>query len=231
MHAQYKMRGERIIEITGNHEIIKITKDSLSYPNLLKEINGKPKELYVLGNLELLRRKCMAIVGCRECSSYGAEVSQKLAYNLAKQNIVIVSGLAKGIDTYAHQGALEGKGKTIAVVAHGLDMIYPKENRELAKQIILNDGAIISEFPIGTKTAKENFPMRNRIISGISTGTIVVEAKEKSGSLITANFALEQGRELYAVPGNIISENSRGTNELIKNGAEPIISYESFYKI
>ncbi len=176
----------------------------------------------------MLRRKCISIVGCRDCTKYGAEITKKLSYNLAKQNIVIVSGLARGIDTMAHIGALKACGKTIAIVAHGLDMIYPDSNRELAKQIISSGGAIISEFPIGTKALKENFPMRNRIISGISKGTIIVEAKEKSGSLITANFALEQGRELYAVPGSIFSDNSRGTNELIKNGAEVILDCDNF---
>lgn len=141
---------------------------------------------------------------------------------MAKQNIVIVSGLAKGIDTYAHIGTLQANGKTVAVVAHGLDRIYPEENRQLAKKIISSGGAIISEYPIGTKPEKKNFPMRNRIISGISRATIIVEAKAESGSLITANFALEQGKSLYAVPGNISSINSKGTNELIKNGAEVI---------
>ncbi len=202
----------------------------LDYPSLLKEIKGKPNELYIIGNIELLRRKCMAIVGCRDCSKYGQKVSKMLAYNIAKQNMVVVSGLAKGIDTYAHMGALQANGKTIAVVAHGLDMIYPAENRNLAKQIILKGGAIISEYPIGTKLLKENFPMRNRIISGLSVGTIVVEAKEKSGSLITANFALEQGRELYAVPGDIFSSCSEGTNELIRNGAEALNDISYFTK-
>lgn len=202
----------------------------MAYPNLLKEIKCNPKELYIIGNVELLRRKCMAIVGCRNCSKYGEEVSKKLACNIAKQNIVVVSGLAKGIDTYAHVGTLQANGKTIAVVAHGLDMIYPEENQNLAKEIILKGGAIISEYPIGTKPLKENFPMRNRIISGLSIGTIVVEAREKSGSLITANFALEQGRNLYAVPGSIFSSNSEGTNELIKNGAESVNDIISFTK-
>ena len=139
---------------------------------------------------------------------------------MAKENIIIVSGLAKGIDSYAHIGALKAKGKTVAVVAHGLDTIYPKENYELARQIVLNGGCIVSEYPIGTRVQAKNFPERNRIISGLSEGTIVVEAKERSGALITANFALEQGRTVYAVPGSIFSENSKGTNKLIKQGAE-----------
>lgn len=190
---------------------------------MLTEIKSKPKQLYVLGNIDLLKRKSVSIVGARNCTEYGAKTAKKLAYNLSKQNIIIVSGLAKGIDTHAHIGALEAQGKTIAVVANGLDMIYPKENRNLAKKILYTGGAIISEYEIGTKPLKENFPARNRIISGISVATIVVEAEEKSGSLITANFALEQGRSIYAVPGNIYSKYSKGSNELIKNGAGIIL--------
>ena len=195
---------------------------------MLSQIKGKPKQIYILGNTEILNRKSVAIVGCRDYSNYGKEVAEKLAYNLSKQNIIIVSGLAKGIDTFAHLGAIKAKGKTIAVVAHGLDMIYPKENIDLAKQIIKTGGAIISEYPIGTKPERENFPKRNRIISGISEATIVVEAREKSGSLITANFALEQGRNLYAVPGDVFSINSKGTNKLISNGAEVITDIDKF---
>ncbi len=192
----------------------------MQFPYLLSQIKDSPKSLYVLGNEELLRRKIIAIVGSRECTSYGKNVAEKLAYNLAKQDIVIVSGLAKGIDLYSHIGALKAKGKTIAVMAHGLDMIYPSENRKIAKEIIQSGGAIISEYPIGVKPKPEQFVKRNRIISGLSQGVIVVEAKEKSGALITANFALEQGRSLYAVPGSIFSENSKGTNKLISSGAE-----------
>ncbi len=137
--------------------------------------------------------------------------------------------LQSGIDTYAHLGTLEAKGRTIAVLANGLDMIYPNENRELAKKIIKMGGTLVSEYLTGEKPKKQNFPARNRIISGLSESTIVVEAKKNSGSLITANFALEQGRNLYAVPGNIYSKNSQGTNELIKQGAE-VINYIDFLK-
>lgn len=189
---------------------------------MLSQIKDSPQSLYVLGNTELLRRKIIAIVGSRECTSYGKKVAEKLAYKLAKQDIVIVSGLAKGIDVYSHIGALKAKGKTIAVLAHGLDMIYPKENREIAKEIILSGGAIISEYPIGVKPKPEQFVKRNRIISGLSQGVIIVEAKERSGALTTANFALEQGRNLYAVPGSIFSKNSKGTNKLINKGAEMV---------
>ena len=164
-------------------------------------------------------------MGCREASEYGKKATQYFSYNLAKQNINIISGLAKGIDSFAHIGALQAKGITIAVIGNGLDIFYPKENEKLAKQIIDSGGAIISEYPNGTEPKKEHFPARNRIISGLSNGILVVEAKEKSGSLITADFAMEQGREVFAVPGNINSLNSVGTNNLIKDGAIPVCNF------
>ena len=207
-------------------QIEKIKINDLGYPFLLSQIYNPPKELFVLGNKEILREKSIAIVGCRNCTSYGVKVAKELAYNLSRRNIITVSGLAKGIDTYCHIGTIEGKGRTIAVVAHGLDMIYPKENRDLAKKIIECGGAIVSEYEVGTKPLKEHFPARNRIISGLAEKTVIVEAGEKSGALITANFALEQGRDVYAVPGNIFSEKSAGTNKLIKQGANLISSCE-----
>ena len=218
------MKGECNIE-KSKYNIQEIKENDIDYPYLLSEIKDRPKKLYVIGNKEILKRKSIAIVGCRECSNYGKEISEKIAYNLAKKNIIVVSGLARGVDTYAHIGTLKAKGKTIAVVAHGLDMIYPKENYNLAKSILYHGGTIVSEQPVGVKPIPENFPKRNRIISGLSVSTIVVEAKEKSGSLITANFALEQGRNLYAVPGSIFWENSIGTNKLIQSGAEVITNY------
>ncbi len=207
-------------------QIEKIKINDLGYPFLLSQIYNPPKELFVLGNKEILREKSIAIVGCRNCTSYGVKVTKELAYNLSRRNIITVSGLAKGIDTYCHIGTIKGKGRTIAVVAHGLDMIYPKENRDLAKKIIECGGAIVSEYEVGTKPLKEHFPARNRIISGLAEKTVIVEAGEKSGALITANFALEQGRDVYAVPGNIFSEKSAGTNKLIKQGANLISSCE-----
>lgn len=175
-----------------------------------------------MGNKEILNRNSIAIVGSRDCTKYGVKIAEKLAYNLAKQNIIIVSGLARGIDTHSHIGCLKAGGKTIAVVAHGLDMIYPKENRNLAIKILQTGGAIVSEYPVGEKPLPYHFPQRNRIISGMSQGIVIVEAKEKSGALITANLSLEYGRRVFAVPGNIFSENSQGTNKLIKLGAEVI---------
>ena len=207
----------------NNIKIINI--NEREYPQALKEIYDPPISLYVKGNIEKLNNKNIGIVGCRECTTYGKKSAEYFAYNLSKQNINIVSGLAKGIDSYAHLGSLN-TGNTIAVLGNGLDIIYPKENLELANEIIKIGGTIISEYPCGTKPDKMKFPARNRIISGISSGIIVIEAKEKSGTLITVDFALEQGRDVFVVPGNINSINSVGTNDLIKQGARLVTTYE-----
>lgn len=207
----------------NNIKIINI--NEREYPQALKEIYDPPISLYVKGNIEKLNNKNIGIVGCRECTTYGKKSAEYFSYNLSKQNINIVSGLAKGIDSYAHLGSLN-TGNTIAVLGNGLDMIYPKENLELANEIVKRGGTIISEYPCGTKPDKMKFPARNRIISGISSGIIVIEAKEKSGTLITVDFALEQGREVFVVPGNINSINSVGTNDLIKQGARLVTTYE-----
>ena len=206
----------------NNIKIINICEKN--YPQLLKEIYDPPVSLYVKGNIEILNSKNIGIVGCRECTEYGKKAAKYFAYNLAKQNINIVSGLARGVDSYAHLGSLS-TGRTVAVLGNGLDMIYPKENIELENAIIRRGGAIISEYPCGTNPDKMNFPARNRIISGMSNGIIVIEAKEKSGTLITVDFALEQGREVFVVPGNINSINSVGTNDLIKQGAKLVTTY------
>ena len=206
-------------------QIQEINLGEINYPYLLSQIYSPPKKLYVIGNAEILREKSIAIVGCREASKYGKNIAKDLAYNLGKNNIITVSGLARGIDTFGHIGSIEAKARTIAVVAHGLDMIYPKENRNLAINILKSGGAIVSEYNIGEKPLKRNFVARNRIISGLSKSLVVIEAKKKSGSLITANFALNEGRDVYAVPGNINNINSEGTNELIKNGANLLTSY------
>lgn len=221
----------------NNIDIININESN--YPQNLKQIYDAPISLYIKGNKDILNNENIGIVGCRECTDYGKKASKYFAYNLSKQNINIVSGLAKGVDSYAHLGSLstyyENKncgqkndccGKTIAVVGNGLDTIYPKENKEIANKIIESGGAIISEYPCGTKPDKMNFPARNRIISGISSGIIVVEAKEKSGTLITVDFALEQGRDVFVVPGNINSINSVGTNDLIKQGARIVTTFK-----
>ena len=211
----------------NNIRIINICEKN--YPQVLKEIYDRPISLYIKGNTNILNNKSIAIVGCRDCTNYGRSAAKYFAYNLTKKNINIVSGLAKGVDSYAHIGSLS-TGNTIAVLGNGLDTIYPKENTELAKEIIKNGGTIISEYPCGTKPNKMNFPARNRIISGMCDGIIVIEAKEKSGTLITVDFALEQGRDVFVIPGNINSVNSVGTNELIKQGAKLVTTYEEILK-
>lgn len=225
-------------------DIISITEEK--YPEILKEIYDPPISLYIKGNTEILNSNSIAIVGCRDTTEYGKKAAKYFSYNLSKKGVNIVSGLARGIDSYAHIGNVcaqdekrkeEDKlkisiqqdniqyGKTIAVVGNGLDIVYPKENKYLFDKIIETGGAIISEYPLGTKPDKMNFPARNRIVSGISKGIIVIEAKEKSGTLITVDFALEQGRDVYVVPGNINSINSVGTNDLIKQGARLVTNY------
>ncbi len=194
--------------------------DSPGYPELLKEIHSAPQIIYVTGKV-IPDMLAVAVVGARKCSDYGARAAEKISSDLVRQNICVVSGLAQGIDTHAHRGALEAHGKTIAVLGSGLkeDLIFPKSNKELAEKIIENGGALISEYSFETPSTPERFPQRNRIISGISKGTVVIEAAPKSGSLITAKLALDQNREVCAVPGSIFSETSQGTNELIKLGA------------
>jgi len=208
-----------------NHiDIISIQDEE--YPKLLKEIYDPPICLYIRGNKQILNNESIAIIGCREASNYGLKVANEFAYNISKQNINVISGLARGIDSEAHLGAVRANQKTIAVLGNGLDTIYPKENIKLVQNILNSGGAIISEYPLGTKPKKENFPARNRIISGMSKGLLVVEAKEKSGTLITVDFALEQGRDVFVIPGNINSINSFGTNDLIKQGAKLVTSWE-----
>lgn len=205
-----------------------ITIGDEAYPESLKHIYGKPQTLYVLGNEKLLNAHSIAIIGCRKASSYGLKNAYKFGYELAKKGICVISGLARGIDTYAHKGALAAKGTTIAVLGCGLDVVYPPENMDLYKQIVMSGGAIITEYPLGSRPEKHHFPARNRIISGLSDGVLVVEAKKRSGTLITVEHALDQGKNVYAIPGNITSENSYGTNELIKEGAIPITKIEDF---
>lgn len=208
----------------NNIEIISI--EDKEYPQLLKEIYDPPICLYVKGNKQILNKRALAIIGCREASNYGLKVAQEFAFNISKQNINIVSGLARGIDSASHLGAVNANQKTVAVLGNGLDIIYPKENIKLAQSILDSSGAIISEYPLGTEPKKENFPARNRIISGMSKGVLVVEAKEKSGTLITVDFALEQGKDVFVVPGNINSINSVGTNDLIKQGAKLVTNWK-----
>lgn len=207
-------------------EEIKI--ESKDYPEQLKQIYDAPIKLYVLGNKEILKHKGIAIVGARNASEYGRKVALQFSKKLSENGINIISGLALGIDTCAHLGTLQNtsKGKTIAVLGGGINKIYPKQNIELARNIIKSGGCIISEYPAESNPEKINFPQRNRIISGLSCGVLVVEASKKSGALITTDLALEQGREVFAIPGNILSLTSVGTNNLIKQGAKLVSSYE-----
>jgi DNA processing protein len=189
------------------------------YPERLKEIYEHPIILYVKGTLEPSDAISIAIVGTRKPTVYGRQVTEELAANLAGCGLTICSGLARGVDTLAHQTALKNNGRTLAVLGSGINVVYPSENRELAKRIVEN-GALISEYPINSGPKAENFPRRNRIISGLTLGTLVTEAGNSSGASITAEFALEQNREVFAVPGSILSAQSRGTNKLIQQGAK-----------
>ena len=217
---------DKHIEFMIKHGVDIISIEDQEYPQALKNIYDPPISLYIRGNKTILNKLSISVIGCRECTQYGKNVAYELAYNIAKENINIVSGLARGIDATAHKSAIMAKGKTIAVLGNGLDTIYPSENISLANEILKSGGAIISEYPLGEKPQKQNFPERNRIVSGLSKGLIVVEAKEKSGTLITVDFALEQGRDVFVVPGNINSLNSIGTNDLIKQGAKLITNYK-----
>ena len=213
-------------EWSMKYKVINVEMNSLYYPEKLKNISSPPKQLFCLGNLKLLNNKSIAIIGSRNYSYYGEKVAKDFAYHLAKKGICIVSGFARGIDSFAHQACLEAKGETIAVLGSGLDRIYPSENRKLYEDILKNNGLIISEFALGTPPNKQNFPARNRIICGLSDGVLVVEARKNSGTNITVDFALDQGKNVYVVPGNIYSNTSDGTNFLMKEGAIPVTSYE-----
>jgi len=212
-----------IEEIYKNHMDV-VTLTSSNYPELLKNICDPPVCLYVKGKLRA-DELSVAVVGSRRASGYGITVAKKISGELALCNICIVSGMARGIDTAAHMGALSVKGRTIAVLGCGLDRVYPPENKKMMEQII-EYGAVISEYPPGAEPAPHHFPVRNRIVSGMSVGVLVVEAGERSGSLITAQLALEQGRDVYALPGNVISVNSKGTNKLIQDGAKLVTSVQ-----
>ncbi len=199
-------------------------KDS-HYPSLLKEIFHPPYILYYRGHLDIFQLPSIAIVGARKCTSYGSQIAQKLAQELVQSGVIVVSGMALGIDSFAHFGALEKQGKTIAVLGNGLDdtSIAPRTNFNLSRQII-EKGALLSEYPLETSASPLTFPARNRIIAGLTQGTIVIEAGIKSGALITAKMALEYNREVFAIPGSIFSPQSLGTNNLIRQGAKLVTS-------
>ncbi len=203
-----------------------LTWETADYPNYLREIPNPPPLLYLQGDLLEQDRWAVAVVGTRRLTSYGRQVTRDLVAGLVQNNITVVSGLARGIDAIAHKTAVELGGRTLAVLGSGLDAIYPADNRALAQEITQGHGAIISEYGLGIQPEAKNFPPRNRIISGLSLGVIIVEAGERSGALITTNFALEQNRDVFAVPGNINSPASQGTNKLIQEGAKLVTRVE-----
>jgi DNA processing protein len=200
------------------------------YPLRLKEIYDPPVILFVKGSVEVLSQPGIAMVGTRHPTPYGSGMAERLSTDLAARGLVIISGLARGIDTSSHRGALAAKGKTIAVLGTGIDIMYPKENTRLTEQMLALGGALITEFPVGTSPAPQNFPIRNRIISGMAAGVLVVEAAEYSGTRITSRCALEQNRDVYAVPGNVTNKNAWGPNTLIKQGAKLVATWEDVWE-
>jgi DNA processing protein len=218
--------AKRVVEAGGFF----LTREDAEYPSRLLNIYDPPAVLWGRGDATLLDRPGIAVVGTRHPSPYGAGMAEMLSRDLANRRMVILSGMARGIDSAAHKGALTAGGKTIAVWGTGIDVVYPKENKKLAEQIVESGGAILSEYPLGTFPAPQNFPLRNRIISGMSVGVLVVEGGEYSGTRITARCAMEQNRDVYAVPGNVTNKNSWGPNTLIKQGARLTATWEDIWE-
>ena len=204
--------------------------DEPAYPRQLLEIYDPPAVLYVVGDAEALSMPGIAIVGTRHPTPYGIGMAERLACDLAARGLIIFSGMARGIDSAAHRGAVNAKAKTVAVFGTGVDVIYPRENRKLSEQILAHGGALVSEFPMGTPPAPQNFPIRNRVISGLAQGVLVAEAGEYSGTRITARCALEQCREVFAVPGNVTNKLAWGPNTLIKQGAKLVATWEDVWE-
>jgi DNA processing protein len=220
LHGRAEAEIEHVRRLGGDILVL----DDGVYPALLRETYDPPVVLYVKGAwAECLEAPCVAIVGSRRCSTYGQNAALMLSRELAQRGVTIISGLARGIDAAAHRGALEAGGHTVGVMGTGLDQIYPRDHKKLAAEILNRGGALVTQFPLNTPPASENFPYRNRVISGLSLGVVVVEAAENSGSLITARLAMEQNREVFAVPGNITSRNSFGTNYLIKGAGAKLV--------
>jgi DNA processing protein len=207
-----------------------VTLDEGAYPMHLKQIYDPPLALYVRGDASVLAQPGIALVGTRHPTPYGSGMAERLSCDLAARGLVIFSGMARGVDTAAHRGAISAKGRTVAVFGTGIDVVYPKENTRLSEQILSLGGALVSEFPMATFAAPQNFPIRNRIISGLSIGVLVVEAAEYSGTRITARCALEQNRDVFAVPGNVTNKNSWGPNTLIKQGAKLVATWEDVWE-
>jgi DNA processing protein len=216
---RYRSMAEETIDWATRENCRFLIRGTPDYPSLLEEIYDPPLVLYCRGQHSVLELPAVAIVGTRRPTYYGLQIAQGLAFDLAKRGIAIVSGLARGIDAASHRGCLEASGRTAAVLGCGIDVVYPREHRQLSQKVV-EDGLLLSEFPPGTSPAPQNFPVRNRIISGLSLGTVIVEASEYSGSLITARLAMEQNREVFAVPGNLTSPQSFGPNYLLKQGAK-----------
>lgn len=225
IHDFKKEELARELSLARKKDLKIITLRAQEYPLSLKQIPDSPPVLYIKGEFTAQDNRALAIVGSRYASFYGMTCAQNFAAGLAQEGFTIVSGMARGIDTCAHKGALKSGGRTIAVIGSGFNQLYPEENKGLAEQIS-KSGAVISEFPLDTLPFKQNFPRRNRVISGLSLGVLVVEAAQRSGALITADFALEQGREVFALPGKIDADNSLGTNGLIKQGAKLVSCIE-----
>ncbi len=220
----YRGMAEEIVDWAMREGCRLVIRGDKDYPPLLNEIHDAPLVLYARGCMDSLTLPCVAVVGTRKPTYYGLQMAEGLASDLARRGVAVVSGLARGIDASAHRGCLSGQGRTIAVLGCGIDVIYPREHRQLTREI-LKDGLLLSEFPPGTSPSPQNFPVRNRIISGLALGTLIVEASEYSGSLITARLTLEQNREVFAIPGNLTSPQSFGPNFLIKQGAKLVQSW------
>ena len=225
-----RTEAERELVRMGEQKGLILTFADEEYPERLREIFDPPPVLWVLGDVKLLARPSIAIVGTRHPTPYGTGMAEILARDLATHKLVILSGMARGVDTAAHKGALAAHGSTIAVWGTGIDVIYPKENKSLAENILVSGGAIVSEYRLGTFPAPQNFPKRNRILSGMSVGVLVVEAGENSGTRVTARCALEQDRDVYAVPGNVTTRNAWGPNTLIKQGAKLVATWEDVWQ-
>ncbi|MFL7840388.1 MAG: DNA-processing protein DprA [Candidatus Promineifilaceae bacterium] len=224
IQARKTLDLDQELEKVRSKNISILTWDSPDYPSYLREVDSPPPLLYVVGRFEEIDRWAVAVVGTRRVTPYGRQMTQEIVAGLVYNGVTIISGLARGVDAIAHKTALESGGRTIAVLGSGPDNVYPPEHRDLARQIVRGRGAVISEYPLGTEPDAKNFPPRNRIISGLSLGVVVIEAGERSGATITTKRALEQGREVFAVPGNLNSLASRGTNRLIQRGEAKLIT-------
>lgn len=220
----YRSMSEEILDWCRRERCTVLLRGTSGYPSILEEIYDPPLVLYARGDPEALEAAAVAVVGTRKPTPYGLQMAEGLAGDLASRGVAVISGLARGIDAAAHRGCLDAQGRTIAVLGCGIDVTYPREHRQLTERV-LEKGMILSEFPPGTSPAPQNFPVRNRIISGLSLGTLIVEASEYSGSLITARLAMEQNREVFATPGNLTSPGSFGPNFLIKQGAKLVQSW------